>query len=152
MSDRSRARKTRPSCLSSRFLCRSKVHHSCKTKTLLLKVCEAKPPRCGAGLKGILMAGIEETNVTDTLDEGGVKKLTGTEVVTGRPLFKDFVTFNATMLVRHPRIELLSLELSDFEYPEARRPEGRGESDTREERRLCARSITLREQSSRFRV
>jgi phage/plasmid-associated DNA primase len=55
------------------------------------------------------MAGIEETNVTDTLDEGGVKKLTGTEVVTGRPLFKDFITFNATMLVRHPRIDFLSL-------------------------------------------
>ncbi|GAQ92973.1 hypothetical protein KFL_012300020 [Klebsormidium nitens] len=52
-----------------------------------------------AGLKGILMAGIKETNVTDTLDEGGVKKLTGTEVVTGRPLFKDFITFNAMMLL-----------------------------------------------------
>jgi phage/plasmid-associated DNA primase len=101
MSDRGRVQKTRPSCLSCRFLCRSKVYHSCKTKTLLLKVYEAKPPQCAAGLKGILMAGIEETNVTDTLDEGGVKKLTGTEVVTGRPLFKDFVTFNATMLVRH---------------------------------------------------
>jgi phage/plasmid-associated DNA primase len=48
------------------------------------------------------MAGIEETNVTDTLDEGGVKKITGTEVVTGRPLFKDFITFNAMMLVGQP--------------------------------------------------
>jgi hypothetical protein len=43
------------------------------------------------------------------VNEGGVKKLTGTEVVIGRPLFKDFVTFKAKMLVRHPRTDFLSL-------------------------------------------
>jgi hypothetical protein len=104
--------------------------------TFLLRFARLSSFKCTAGLKGILMARIEETNVTDTLDEGGVKKLTGTEVVTGRPLFKDFITFNAMMLVRHLKIDSLSLERSDSEYPE-----GRGESDAREERRLIARSF-----------
>jgi hypothetical protein len=71
MSDRGRARKTRPSCLSCRFLCQSKVHHSCKTKTLLLKVCEAKPPQCAAGLKKSAQVVADRRDGRDTFLEGG---------------------------------------------------------------------------------
>jgi hypothetical protein len=134
---RGRVRKSRLSCFSCLVLCCSKVRISCEpSRDFPVEVCETELLRETAGLKGILMAGIEETNVTDTLDEGGVKKLTGTEVVTGRPLFKDFITFNAMMLVRHLRIDFLSLnELSRSEYPKAPRVDGRR---MQRKRRLCA--------------
>jgi hypothetical protein len=42
---------------------------------------------------------VEESDRSDTLDEGGVKKMTGSEIITARPLYKDFITFTATVLV-----------------------------------------------------
>ncbi|GAQ92762.1 hypothetical protein KFL_011260020 [Klebsormidium nitens] len=52
-----------------------------------------------AGLAGALLAVVEETDKSDTLDEAGMKKLTGSDIITARPLFKDFVTFTATVLL-----------------------------------------------------
>jgi phage/plasmid-associated DNA primase len=46
------------------------------------------------------MAVCEETNRSDVLDEAAVKKLTGTECITSRELYKDYVTFSAQQLVR----------------------------------------------------
>ncbi|GAQ92901.1 hypothetical protein KFL_011920010 [Klebsormidium nitens] len=52
-----------------------------------------------AGLAGALLAVVEETDKSDTLNEAGMKKLTGSDVITARPLFKDFITFTATVLL-----------------------------------------------------
>lgn len=53
-----------------------------------------------SGLAGALLAVVEETNKSDTLDEAGMKKLTGSDVITARPLFRDYITFTATVPVR----------------------------------------------------
>jgi hypothetical protein len=73
-----------------------------------------KADRIAAGLAGALLAVVEETDKSDTLDEAGMKKLTGSEVITARPLFKDFVTFTATVLVRFPKRSCSPVRLSSL--------------------------------------
>jgi hypothetical protein len=52
-----------------------------------------------AGLAGALLAVVEETDKSDSLNEAGMKKLTGSDVITAWPLFRDYITFTATVLV-----------------------------------------------------
>ncbi|GAQ92399.1 hypothetical protein KFL_010060030 [Klebsormidium nitens] len=52
-----------------------------------------------AGLAGALLAAVEETERSDSLNEAGMKKLTGGDVITARPLFRDYVTFTSTVLL-----------------------------------------------------
>jgi hypothetical protein len=51
-------------------------------------------------LAGVLLAVVEETDKSDTLDEAGMKKLIGSDIITAWPLFKDFITFTAIVPVR----------------------------------------------------
>jgi hypothetical protein len=52
-----------------------------------------------AGLAGALFAVVEETDKSDSLNKAGMKKLTGIDVITAWPLFRDYITFTATVLV-----------------------------------------------------
>jgi phage/plasmid-associated DNA primase len=52
-----------------------------------------------AALRGVRLAVCEETAQSDVINEATVKKLTGTEVVTCRGLYKDYVTFEPMQLV-----------------------------------------------------